>query len=113
MRHDEKYLLVHQGFADKQQPVPYFNRRHNDDLILTIQSAGVERGRNGYHKNKFMEKQPESEEDLLGHHTNGTDIFDTFYNGCEKSPQHDLYSICDWWNETNKFLLIYCYYLLV
>ncbi|WP_278865516.1 hypothetical protein [Leyella stercorea] len=45
--------------------MPYFNRQNNDDLILAIQSAGVERGRNGFRKNKSMEKQPVSEEDLL------------------------------------------------
>ena len=43
MRHDEKYLLINQGFAGKQRLMPYFNRQNNDDLILAIQSAGVER----------------------------------------------------------------------
>ena len=40
-----------------------------------------------------MEKQPESEEYLLEHRTDGTDAFDTLYIGCEKFPQHDLYPI--------------------
>ena len=75
MRHDEKYLLINQGFLGKQRLMPYFNRlqppnvvqmrtrsnlfelcrvqptfvkQNNDDLILDIQSAGVERGRNGF-----------------------------------------------------------------
>ncbi len=91
MRHDEKYLLVNQGFSDKQRLMPYFNRQNNDDLILAIQSAGVECGRNGFRKNKSTEKNPESEEDLLEHSTNGTDAFDTLYIGCEKFPQHDFY----------------------
>ena len=77
----------------KQRLMPYFIRQNNDDLILAIQSAGVERGRNGFRKNKSMEKQPESEEDLLEHRTDGTDAFDTLYFGCEKFPQHDLYLI--------------------
>ena len=94
MRHNEKYLLINQGFARKQRLMPYFNRQNNDDLILAIQSAGVERGRNGFRKNKSMEKQPGSEEDLLEHRTDGTDAFDTLYIGCEKFPQHDLYPIC-------------------
>ena len=93
MRHDEKYLLINQGFAGKQRLMPYFNRQNNDDLILAIQSAGVERGRNGFRKNKSMEKQPESEEDLLEHRTDGTDAFDTLYIGCEKFPQHEFYPI--------------------
>ena len=90
MRHDEKYLLINEGFAGKQRLMPYFNRQNNDDLILAIQSAGVERGRNGFLKNKPLEKQPESEKDLLEHRT---DAFDTLYIGCEKFPQHDLYPI--------------------
>nr|DAT85780.1 MAG TPA: hypothetical protein [Caudoviricetes sp.] len=91
MRHDEKYLLINQGFLGKQRLMPYFNRQNNDDLILAIQSAGVERSRNGFRKNKSTEKNPESEEDLLEHRTDGTDAFDTLYIGCEKFPQHDFY----------------------
>ena len=94
MRHDEKYLLINQGFARKQRLMPYFNRQNNDNLIHAIQFAGVECGRNGFRMNKSMEKQPESEEDLLEHRTDGTDAFDTLYIGCEKFPQHDLYPIC-------------------
>ena len=52
MRHDEKYLLINQGFAGKQRLMPFFNRQNNDDLILAIQSAGVERGRNGFRKSQ-------------------------------------------------------------
>ena len=60
-------------------------------VILAIQSADVERGRNGFRKNKSTEKNPESEEDLQEHRTDGTDAFDTLYIGCEKFPQHDFY----------------------
>ena len=83
MRHDEKYLLINQGFADKQRLMPFFNRQNNDDLILAIQAAGVSRGRNGFRKDKGGEKLAESEEDLLEHRTDGTDAFDTLYIGCE------------------------------
>ena len=27
MRHDEKYLLINQGFSGKQRLIPYFNRQ--------------------------------------------------------------------------------------
>ncbi len=53
----------------------------------------MERGRNGFRKNKSMEKQPESEEDLLQYRIDGTDVFVTLYIGCEKFPLHDLYPI--------------------
>ena len=89
MRHDEKYLLINQGFAGKQRLMPFFNRQNNDDLILAIQAAGVERGRNGFHKQKAGEKLPESEENLLQHRTDGSDAFDPLYIGCEKFPQAD------------------------
>lgn len=70
--------------------MPYFNRQNNNDLILATQSAGVKRGCNGFRKNKSLEKQPESEEDLLEHRTDETDAFDTLYIGYEKFPQHDF-----------------------
>lgn len=93
MRHDEKYLLINQGFAGKQRLMPFFNRENNEALILAIQSAGVSRGRNGFRKDKSGEKLAESEEDLLEHRTDGTDAFDTLYIGCEKFPFHDSFSL--------------------
>lgn len=93
MRHDEKYLLINQGFSGKQRLMPFFNRQNNDDLILAIQAAGVSRGRNGFRKDKGGEKLAESEEDLLEHRTDGTDAFDTLYIGCEKFPYHDTFAL--------------------
>lgn len=86
MRHDEKYNLINLGFKGRNRLTPYFNRQNNDDLILAIQSAGVERGRLGFRKNKAGEKLAETEEDLLEHRTDGTDAFDTLYIGCERKP---------------------------
>ena len=93
MRHDEKYLLINQGFAGKQRLMPFFNRQNNDDLILAIQAAGVSRGRNGFRKDKGGEKLAESEEDLLEHRTDGTDAFDTLYIGCEKFPYREVFRV--------------------
>ena len=93
MRHDEKYLLINQGFAGKQRLMPMFNRQNNDDLILAIQTAGVVRGRNGFRKDKGGEKLAENEENLLEHRTDGTDAFDTLYIGCEKFPYRDGFAV--------------------
>ncbi|MCM1142572.1 MAG: hypothetical protein NC453_28715, partial [Muribaculum sp.] len=93
MAHDEKYLLINQGFAGKQRLMPFFNRTNNEDLILAIQSAGVSRGRNGFRKDKSGEKLAESEESLLEHRTDGTDAFDTLYIGCEKFPYRDSFTL--------------------
>lgn len=41
----------------------------------------MERGRNGFRKNKSTEKNPESEEDLLEHRTDGTDAFTRYILG--------------------------------
>lgn len=86
MRHEEKYHLINHGFAGKNRLTPYFNRQNNDDLILAIQSAGVTRGRNGFHKDKSGEKLAETEDDRLELRTDGTDAFDTLYIGCENFP---------------------------
>ncbi len=95
MPHDEKYLHINQAFAGKHRLVPFFNRSNNEDLILAIQSAGVSRVRNGFHKDKSGEKLAESEvidevacvaRTLLEHRTDGSDAFDTLYIGCEKFP---------------------------
>ena len=93
MRHDEKYLLINQGFAGKQRLMPFFNRQNNDDLILAVQSAGVSRGSLGFRKDKAGEKLAETEEDLLEHRTDGTDAFDTLYIGCEKFPYNDTFAL--------------------
>ena len=93
MRHDEKYLLINQGFAGKQRLMPFFNRSNNEDLILAVQSAGVSRGRNGFRKDKSGEKLAESEEDLLEHRTDGTDAFDTLYIGAEKFPYRESFCL--------------------
>ena len=91
MRHDEKYLLINQGFAGKQRLMPFINRQNNF-LILSLQSASVSRGRNGFRKEKGGEKLAESEEDLLEHRTDGTDAFNTLYIGCGKFPYREMFS---------------------
>lgn len=86
MKHDEKYNLINRGFAGLNRLTPYFNRQNNDDLILAIQSAGVDRGRLGFRKDKSGEKLAETEDDRLELRTDGTDAFDTLYIGCETHP---------------------------
>lgn len=87
MRHDEKYLLINEGFSGHNKLMPLFNRQNNDDLILALQTAEVRNGALGFKKFKGGEKLEESEENLLEHRTDGTDAFDTLYIGCEKYPQ--------------------------
>ena len=84
------------------------NRQNNEDLILTLQTAGVSRGRNGFRKDKGGEKLAETEEDLLQHRTDGTDAFDTLYIGRSKFPQNTNFqlNLSVWYrpktNDTNQ-----------
>lgn len=93
MKHHEKYLLINEGFAGRRTMTPFFNRQNNEDLLLALQLAGVDRGRNGFRKYKGGEKLKESEENLLEHRTDGTDAFDTLYIGCEKFPEYASNSV--------------------
>ncbi len=65
--------------------------------FIAAQTAGEARlaywGHGRLVRAKSMEKNPESEEDLLEHRTDGTDAFDTLYIGAEKFPQHDIYPL--------------------
>lgn len=88
MRHDEKYRLINFGFSGHNNLTPFINRQNNNDLVLAMQCAGVERGRLGFRKDKAGEKVAESEENLLEHRTDGTDAFDTLYIGCERFPRN-------------------------
>ena len=68
-----------------------------------MQSAGVERGRNDFRKNKSTEKNPESEEDLLEHRTDSTDAFDTLILGA-RSSRSMIFMVFRWveWDKEVK-----------
>ncbi len=46
--------------------------------------------RNGFRKNKPTEKNPESEENLFEHLTDGKDVFNMINISCENFPLHDF-----------------------
>lgn len=83
MRHMEKYLLINRMFKGHAHLVPMFNEQNNEDLLLSVQTAGVYNGG----KDKRGEKLAETEEDRLENRTDGSDAFDTLCIGCEKFPQ--------------------------
>ena len=90
MKHQEKYLLINEGFAGRNRLTPYINAEQNEDLLLALQAAGVSRGSQGFKKDKAGEKLPENEENLLEHRTDGTDAFDTLYIGCNNKPVQNV-----------------------
>jgi len=87
MNHQEKHLLIHLGFEGRNYKdwkllLPLFNRENNEDLLMSIQTAGVYNGK----KDKRAEKLAETEDDKLEARTDGSDAWDTLYIGCCKFP---------------------------
>lgn len=80
-----KYLLINRMFARKAKLVPMINRENNEDLLISIQTAGVYNGG----KDKRGEKLGETEENRLENRTDGSDAFDTLCIGCEQHPQYN------------------------
>ena len=83
MAHIQKHLLINRMFAGRAKLVPMINRENNEDLLISIQTAGVYNGE----KDKRGEKLAESEENLLESRTDGSDAFDTICIGCETQPR--------------------------
>ena len=83
MNHGEKHLLINQGFQGQGRLTPYLNQDNCEDLLVSLQTAGVYNGK----KDKRGEKLAETEEDRLETRTDGSDAWDTLYIGCEKFPQ--------------------------
>lgn len=80
-----KHLLINRMFARKAKLVPMINRENNEDLLISIQTAGVYNGG----KDKRGEKLGETEENRLENRTDGSDAFDTLCIGCEQHPQYN------------------------
>ena len=83
MHHMEKQLLINRMLQGKANRHLRINRENNEDLIISIQTAGVYNGG----KDKRGEKLAETEEDRLESRTDGSDAFDTLAIGCERFPQ--------------------------
>ena len=81
--HLEKQLLINRMLEGKANRHLFINRENNEDLIISIQTAGVYNGG----KDKRGEKLAETEEDKLESRTDGSDAFDTLAIGCERFPQ--------------------------
>lgn len=85
MNHMVKHLLINRMFDGKAKLKPMINRENNEDLLISIQTAGVYNGG----KDKRGEKLEETEENKLEGRTDGSDAFDTLCIGCENFPQYN------------------------
>lgn len=83
MNHMVKHLLINRMFDGRAKLKPMINRENNEDLLISIQTAGVYNGG----KDKRGEKLAETEENRLESRTDGSDAFDTLCIGCENFPQ--------------------------
>lgn len=79
--HNQKYMMIDDGFKGSKGLMPMFNKENNEALITAITLAEVEIGYGGFRKCKGGEKLQESEDDPLEYRTDGTDAFDTLYIG--------------------------------
>lgn len=86
MNHADKHLLINRGFSGQNRLTPYINEQNNEDLLVSIRTAGVYNGK----KDKRGEKLAETEEDRLEARTDGSDAWDTLYIGCERFPQVNI-----------------------
>lgn len=90
MAHHEKYLLINRMLSGQATLTPLFNEGNNEDLLISIRTAGVYNNR----KDKRGEKLAETEEDKLESRTDGSDAFDTLCVGCERfGYNHSIYLI--------------------
>ena len=86
MHHMEKQLLINRMLQGKANRHLLINRENNEDLTISIQTAGVYNGG----KDKRGEKLAETEEDKLESRTDGSDAFDTLAIGCERFLQQTV-----------------------
>lgn len=83
MKQMQKHFLINRMFDGKAHLIPMFNIENNEDLLISVQTAGVYNGG----KDKRGEKLAENEENRLESRTDGSDAFDTLCIGCEIHPQ--------------------------
>lgn len=88
MKHLEKQLLIDRMFKGHARHMVLINKDNNEDLIISIESAGCYN--NG--KDKRGEKLVETDEDRLENRTDFSDAFDTVCIGVDKFPQTVLYT---------------------
>ena len=81
MKHHEKHRLINMCLKGDMGIMPMINRDNNEELILSVENAGVHIAESGFKKDKRGEKLVESEEDKLETRTDGSDAFDTLVIG--------------------------------
>ena len=81
--HLEKQMLINRALEGRARLQPFFNEQNNESLLISMRSAGVYNG----HKDKRLEKVPETLESPLEERTDFSDAYDTVFIGAERFPQ--------------------------
>jgi hypothetical protein len=68
--------------GDPQYLFPQFNLMNNEYLKIALEQTGVRQGRNGFEKDKSVEKTLDTPENPDEIKTHITDAFDTLFVGC-------------------------------
>lgn len=86
MAHESKHLYIDLALKGTQYLFPTFNMHNNEYLKLAMEQAGVKTGRNGFEKDKSLEKLEDSLEYPDEQKTHITDSWDTLFVGCNFYP---------------------------
>ena len=93
MRFNEQHRLIGQGLRWQTTPYVPFSAVATIPALFLPSIRQESRGRNDSARTSQAEKLSKSEEDLLEHRTDGSDVFDTLYISCEKFPVHDIVNV--------------------
>lgn len=102
MSHDLKHTYIDLALkGDGNYLFPQFNLFNNEYLKLAMEQAGVKVGRNGFEKDKSLEKLEDSADFPDETKTHITDAWDTLFIGCNFYPTDVLDSLppAQWLNK--------------
>lgn len=87
MSHNQKHMLIDLSLkGDTNYLFPTFNSDNNEYLKLAMEQAGIKVGRNGFEKDKGLEKEEDTPDNPDELKTHITDAWDTLWAGMNFHP---------------------------
>ena len=88
MKHALKHEYIDMALKGRDDFLfPQFNKHNCEFLFMAMEQTGIKFGRNGFEKDKSIEKTPDSPDNPDELKTHGTDAWDTLFVGCN---YHDV-----------------------
>lgn len=81
VKHNSKHLDMDKALKGESYLLPLFNQENNQQLLYAMEQTGIKIGKNGFEKDKSGEKLQETPQDPLELRTDGTDAWDTLFQG--------------------------------